>query len=94
MADQVGHDGEGHGGEDTRSEPGMMRMEAGHDEKAGDIKVANQCHVEPSALSEVERGPTGVETSSRNRGTCSDETKPNLPYRHCRHIHINTKEGD
>ena len=21
-------------------------------------------------------------------------TKPNLPYRHCRHIHINTKEGD
>ena len=27
-------------------------------------------------------------------GTCSDGTKPNLPYRHCRHSHINTKEGD
>ena len=33
------------------------------------------------------RGRDGV-------GTCSDGTKPNLPYRHCRHIHINTKEGD
>ena len=33
------------------------------------------------------RGRDGV-------GTCSDGTKPNLPYRHCRYIHINTKEGD
>ena len=39
------------------------------------------------------RGPR----RSRGRdevGTCSDGTKPNLPYRHCRYIHINTKEGD
>ena len=27
-------------------------------------------------------------------GTRSDGTKPNLPYRHCRHIYINTKGGD
>ena len=32
------------------------------------------------------RGRDGV-------GTCSDGTRPNLPYRHCRHIHIIREEA-